>query len=204
MSPAALWTIGHSAHPAEVLIGLLRRYGIARLVDVRSVPYSRRHSQFRRETLAATLRAAGIDYRHAPDLGGMREARADSPHRGIPPGGFRGYADHMDTPAFQSALDDLIRTAAVQRTCVMCAEALPEHCHRSMLADALVARQVRVAHVLTGGEARDHVLRPGAEVLGGRVRYPGPPDLFAGPGGGPSAPGRDPRNSGQVKQGPAR
>jgi uncharacterized protein (DUF488 family) len=117
-------------------------------------------------------------YAHAPDLGGMRTPRPDSPNRALPEGGFRGYADYMVTPEFERALGGLVESAGAGRTCVMCAEADPGHCHRSILADALVARGVRIVHILCDGSTTDHSPRPEAVIEGGRVRYPGPPDLF--------------------------
>jgi uncharacterized protein (DUF488 family) len=151
------------------------------LVDVRRFPVSRRHPQFSRDALAAALDAAGIAYRHEPDLGGHREPRPDSPNTGWRNAAFRGYADHMATPAFAEALARLL--AAPPRTAVMCAEGDPARCHRQLIADALVARGIAVQHLLAPGRAETHLLNPRARVgPDGTLSYPGTagrqPSLF--------------------------
>jgi uncharacterized protein (DUF488 family) len=178
MTSRPLYTVGHSTHPVATLIELLRRHGVARLLDVRSAPWSRRHPQFNREPLGQSLGVASIEYAHEPELGGLREARSDSVHLALPGAGFRGYADHMDTPGFQRVLESLIQDSQRRLTAVMCAEADPGHCHRGLLADALTARRVAVLHILPDGSTRPHALRPEARIHAGRVSYPGPPDLF--------------------------
>lgn len=180
--PPVLFTVGHSSRAAAEFIEILSAHRIARIADVRSAPWSRRHPQFGRDALAGSLRAAGIGYRHLPDLGGMREADPGSRHRGLPAGGFRGFADHMDSAAFARGLDALLEWAADARTAFMCAEADPDHCHRSLLADALTARGIAVVHLLDAAHTRPHVLHAEAVVSDGRVRYPGRPDLFDPPG----------------------
>lgn len=171
-TPPAVWTIGHGARREEELIALLGAHAIACVADVRRFPRSRRHPHFDRERLAVSLPAAGVRYVHLEPLGGMREPDGSTLNRGLPDGAFRGYADYMQTPSFDAALAALLALAAERRTAIMCAEADPAHCHRSLVADALLARGVRVLHVTGPGAAAPHALARGARVAGARVRYP--------------------------------
>jgi uncharacterized protein (DUF488 family) len=175
--PERIATIGHSTRPVGVLIALLQAHGVTRLVDVRTVPRSRRHPQFNRGTLPATLRAAGIGYEHAPGLGGLRRPRPDSTNTGWRHPAFRGYADHMQTAEFAASLDALIALGRAQPVAIMCAEAVPWRCHRSLIADALVARAVPVEHIVAPGRSYPHRLTGFARVEGTRVTYPGPMPL---------------------------
>jgi uncharacterized protein (DUF488 family) len=165
-------TIGHSTRPLEALIDLLRTHGVERLVDVRAFPRSRRHPQFNIDTLPEALAGAGIAYTHLPDLGGRRRARPDSRNVGWREEGFRGYADYMETPAFARGLAHLLDLAAQQRVAIMCAEAQPWSCHRRLVADALLARGVRVEHIMNAGARRRHEPPPFARIVDGRVSYP--------------------------------
>jgi uncharacterized protein (DUF488 family) len=165
-------TIGHSTHPIEEFIRMLQAHGIRRLVDVRTIPKSRHNPQFNRETLPASLHSAGIEYRHLPILGGLRHARKDSINTGWRNASFRGYADYMQTPDFGEGLDHLIQLASEAPTAIMCAEAVPWRCHRSLIADALVARGVPVLEILSPAKARPHALTPFAKVEGQQVSYP--------------------------------
>jgi uncharacterized protein (DUF488 family) len=167
-----IFTVGHSTRPQDELIAILKDVGIELLVDVRRFPGSRRHPQFGKEALAAGLAAAGIAYRHEPDLGGRREPRPDSPNTAWRVAGFRGYADHMASPEFRAALERLI-AAAETPAAVMCAEALPWKCHRQLIADALAARGLKVVHLLGLGQQETHVLNPNAVASPGGVVYPG-------------------------------
>lgn len=177
---APVFTLGHSTRAIEELLALLAGHGVRTLVDVRRYPGSRRHPQFSRDALAASLEGAGIRYIHEPDLGGRRAARPDSPHTAWRVEAFRGYADHMETPAFQAALERLIRQAAETPTAILCAEAVPWRCHRRLISDALVARDIPVLHILGPGRADPHELDPNARVLPGhRLLYAGPDDLFS-------------------------
>lgn len=169
----AVSTVGHSTRSADELIELLRAHGIEVLVDVRTVPRSRHNPQFDRSALPATLEAAGLSYRHMADLGGLRKPRPDSPYTAWTNPSFRGYADHMDTPAFALALDQLIALARERSTAVMCAEAVPWRCHRSLIADALLARGIEVRHIHDARRAEPHRLTPFARIVGARVAYPG-------------------------------
>lgn len=181
-----VFTIGHSTRTLVRFIELLRGAGVHGVLDVRRKPVSRRHPHFSRDRLAAALTAADIAYAHAEALGGHREPRADSHNLALRNAAFRGYADHMQTDAFASAVEELLHLAAERPTAVMCAEADPSNCHRSLLADALVARSIRVHHILEA-TVEEHVPHPRLEVEGLQVRYParkGPPqaELFSGAG----------------------
>lgn len=173
LAPAPrVYTIGHSTRSAGEFRSLLADEGIAGLTDVRRYPGSRRHPHFSREQLRASLESVGITYRHEPALGGRRSPRSDSPNTAWRSAGFRGYADHMDSPAFRDALDRLVAQAARAKTAVMCAEAVPWRCHRQLIADALVVRGVEVIHLLDLGRERPHRLHPDVRVLeGGAMVY---------------------------------
>jgi uncharacterized protein (DUF488 family) len=166
-----IFTVGHSTRPIETLVGLLENAGVSQLVDVRSIPRSRRHPQFNRESLAMSLKDAGVDYRHAPGLGGRRQPDPQSINLGLD-GGFQGFADYMTTAEFERELRDLIELAQDQPTAIMCAERLPEQCHRSLISDALSARGVDVRHLVTEAEQRPHVMTPSAVVQEMRLTYP--------------------------------
>ena len=167
-----IFTVGHSTRPQEELIAILQEAGVTLLVDVRRFPGSRRHPQFGKEALRAALAAAGISYRHEPDMGGRRDPRPDSPNTAWRVAAFRGYADHMASPEFRAALERLLAPGPGPAA-VMCAEAVPWKCHRQLIADALVARGVPVVHLLGPGQRLAHVLDPKAVVgTGGAVLYP--------------------------------
>ena len=168
-----IYTIGHSTRTLDAFLALLHAHQISQLADVRTVPKSRRHPHFAGEALAQTLPLAGIAYRHIAALGGLRKPRKDSRNTAWRHESFRGYADHMETPAFQRALDDVIAWSDAQPTVVMCAEAVWWQCHRQLIADALVARNVEVRHIMSAGAAPLHALTAFARVEDGRVSYPG-------------------------------
>jgi len=167
--------MGHSTRSIDEFIRILRAHGIQRLVDVRTIPKSRYNPQFDRENLPASLEAAGISYRHMPGLGGLRRAKADSVNRGWRNASFRGYADYMQTAEFRDRLQDLMDFSRSQATAIMCSEAVPWRCHRSLIADALVARGIPVLEIRSEREARSHVMTPFAHVQGIEVTYPGGP-----------------------------
>lgn len=171
--PAGLvvYTIGHSTRDIDRFIALLEREHIQHVADVRSFPGSRRNPQFGRDALAASLAARGIGYSHHPELGGRRHTRPDSPNGAWRNESFRGYADYMLTPAFAAAVDVLIERAAQERTAIMCAEAVPWRCHRSLISDALVARGVDVRHILDA-RTEPHHMTPFAIVKDGVLYYP--------------------------------
>lgn len=166
-----VWTIGHSTRAIETLLELLRAQNIELVADVRRHAGSRRHPQFNPESLSASLAAAGIDYAPFPALGGRRKARPDSPHTVWRNLSFRGYADYMDTPAFAGALEHLFERASRQRTAILCAEAVWWRCHRSMIADALKARDVQVLHIMDEHKVEEHPYTAAARVVDGRLRY---------------------------------
>ncbi len=145
---------------------------MARVVDVRTIPRSRHNPQFNADSLPACLEKAGIRYCHLPGLGGLRQATRDSLNRGWRNASFRGFADYMQTPAFEEALAELIRLARREPVALMCAEAVPWRCHRSLIADALLARGIGVEHILSGTRRQEHTLTPFARVRGTQVTYP--------------------------------
>ena len=149
---------------------------MTRLIDIRTVPRSRHNPQFNRETLAETLPAAGVSYAHLPGLGGLRHAERDSVNTGWTNLSFRGYADYMQTPAFETNLEALLRQIGSDRVAIMCAEAVPWRCHRSLVSDALAARDVAVEHILSPARRQPHKVTSFARVEGTRVTYPGPPE----------------------------
>jgi uncharacterized protein (DUF488 family) len=168
-----LLTLGHSTRPPGAFLELLRHHGVRAVADVRLTPYSRRHPHFGREALAALLSRSGVAYRHFPDLGGRRQPRPDSPNTGWRNPGFRGYADYMATEPFARALDDLLAWAGEHgTTALMCAEAVPWRCHRSLLADVLLVRGVVAREAIDLGPARPHELPPFARVGDGGLTYP--------------------------------
>lgn len=170
---SAIFTVGHSTHLIDEFIRILEAHGIKQLVDVRTIPRSRRNPQFNAEALAASLNDAGIQYGHMAGLGGLRHPQRDSINTGWRNASFRGYADHMQTPAFQRDLQTLMELASSLRTTIMCAEAVPWRCHRSLIADALVARGIEVQEILTAAKSQPHKLTPFAKVEGTSVTYPG-------------------------------
>jgi uncharacterized protein (DUF488 family) len=165
-------TIGHSNRPLDVFLDLLRANAIDSVLDVRTVPRSRHNPQFNRETLPESLAAAGIAYLHLPALGGLRRARRDSPNAGWTNPSFRGYADYMQTEEFAESVEYVAQRARSERCVLMCAEAVPWRCHRSLIGDALLVRGVRVEDILGPGKRKPHALTPFAHVDGVRVTYP--------------------------------
>ncbi len=176
----SVYTIGHSNRPIEAFIELLREHAIALLVDIRTVPKSRHNPQFGQDQLPASLEASGIAYRYMKDLGGLRKTSADSPNGGWRNTSFRGYADWMQTDTFIAAVEELIEAAEEQTTAIMCAEAVPWRCHRSLVGDALLARGVEVIDIMGPGSAREEKLTPFAVVDGTSITYPPYEDDAAG------------------------
>jgi uncharacterized protein (DUF488 family) len=170
---AELFTIGHSTRSLEELLQILTAFGIEVLADVRTIPRSRHNPQFNGDTLEAALAARGLRYVHLRELGGLRRPRPDSPNRGWKNESFRGYADHMQSSDFEAGLAALRSLAENARVAVMCAEAVPWRCHRSLIADALVARGDEVQHITTASRSSPHRMTPFARVQAGSVTYPG-------------------------------
>jgi uncharacterized protein (DUF488 family) len=168
----AIFTVGHSTLKLEAFIALLEAYGIECLADIRTVPRSRHNPQFNGDTLGKALRACRIDYVPLPALGGLRHARQDSPNGGWRNASFRGYADYMQTEEFAQGLEELVALSRKKRTAIMCAEAVPWRCHRSLVADALSVRTVPVIEILSATNYRDHKITPFARVAGISITYP--------------------------------
>ena len=169
---ATVFTIGHSTRPLAEFIEMLRVHGVRRVVDVRSIPRSRHNPQFNRETLARRLRAARIGYVHLKKLGGLRHAKADSANLGWHNASFRGFADYMQTDEFSTGLARLEKLAAEKPTAIMCAEAVPWRCHRSLIADALVVRKIPVEDIMSVARTQEHEITPFARVRGLKITYP--------------------------------
>ena len=165
-------TIGHSTRPVRDFIQLLKAHQVQRLVDVRTVPRSRHNPQFNRSELSPVLHSARLHYRYMPGLGGFRRARRDSLNTGWHNASFRGFADYMQTPEFQKHLDDLITLAKSERIAIMCAEAVPWRCHRSLIADALLARGIEVREITSATRSQPHTLTPWGKINGRQVTYP--------------------------------
>ncbi len=165
-------TIGHSTRPLQEFLELLQAHAVSGLVDVRTVPRSRYNPQFNRDTLPKALRKAGITYVHMPELGGLRHPRPDSQNAGWRNASFRGFADYMQTPEFAASLKALMKLAQEEQIALMCAEALPWRCHRSLIADALLVRGASVEHIMSTTARQAHALTPWARVSGKRLTYP--------------------------------
>jgi uncharacterized protein (DUF488 family) len=169
----AMFTIGHSTRPIAGFVRLLKAHGVQRVIDVRTIPRSRHNPQFNRHELSPALHRARIHYTHMAGLGGLRHARPDSINTGWRNASFRGYADYMQTPEFGENLRRCLELARRERVVLMCAEAVPWRCHRSLIADALLVRGVAVSEITSGVRAQPHVLTPWAHVKGTRLTYPG-------------------------------
>jgi uncharacterized protein (DUF488 family) len=167
-----MMTIGHSTRTLAEFICLLQAHGVTRVVDVRTVPRSRHNPQFNKTSLPRSLKKAGLGYVHMPGLGGLRHAKRDSINVGWRNASFRGYADYMQTPEFEQSLEKLIRLAKNGRIVLMCAEAVPWRCHRSLIADALLARGIRTEDIMSATRRTVHTLTPFANVRGTSITYP--------------------------------
>ncbi|SPQ01998.1 conserved hypothetical protein [Candidatus Sulfobium mesophilum] len=168
-----VFTIGHSTRPVSEFVEIINVYGIKKVVDIRSIPKSRHNPQFSQDALRESLKAAKIGYLYMKELGGLRHALRDSPNMAWRNASFRGFADYMQTEEFEENLEKLIETAEKRAIVIMCAEALPWRCHRSLIGDALLVRGVKVRHIISAGSSRDHTLTPWAEVKGTKITYPG-------------------------------
>ena len=172
MIPLTVFTVGHSTRTIEEFMHLLIAHAIQHVIDVRSIPRSKRNPQFNRDQLPMALQRFGIDYSHMPGLGGRRHARRDSTNTGWRNVSFRGYADYMDTPAFKESLNRCIALAREERVALMCAEAVPWRCHRSLIADALLVRGIQVSDITSAMHARPYSLTPWARISGIDLTYP--------------------------------
>jgi uncharacterized protein (DUF488 family) len=171
-SRTTVFTVGHSTRSLEDFIAVLQAHGVEMVADIRTIPRSRHNPQFNRETLPGRLSEAGIGYAHFAGLGGLRRPMADSPNRGWKNDSFRGFADYMATEEFEKNIEELIRLAGSRITALLCAEAVPWRCHRSLVADAMVARGIPVEHILGAGRTSPHRITPWARVRGSKVLYP--------------------------------
>lgn len=166
-----IYTIGHSTRSIEELLDLLRAYEIELLVDIRTVPKSRHCPQFNQESLKLALKKSGIGYRHRKDLGGFRHPSKNSINTGWINASFRGYADYMQTPDFEKALEKLEKIASKRRVALMCAEAVPWRCHRSLVADLLTVRKWKVFHIQSKKTAKRHRRTPFLKMKKGKPVY---------------------------------
>ncbi len=171
-SAPVIFTIGHSTRSLDELVAILRAHGVERVVDVRTIPRSRHNPQFNRESLGKALHNRRLNYRHMKALGGLRKARPDSDNTGWRNASFRGFADYMQTESFAQALEQLMKLAEQKPTAIMCAEAVPWRCHRSLIADALTACGYEVRDIMSATNARPHVLMSLARVQGRQITYP--------------------------------
>lgn len=167
-----IYTIGHSTRTIEQFLELLNAHGIQQIVDVRTVPKSRHNPQFGKEALAASLEQAGIVYTHLEKLGGLRHTSKDSVNLGWQNASFRGFADYMASPEFQAGLDELKALAEKKTVAIMCAEAVPWRCHRSLIADALTIQGWQVLHIQSRKTASPHELTPFLKVQDDKLTYP--------------------------------
>ena len=167
-----IFTIGHSTRPIEDFIALLKAHEIKLLVDVRTIPRSRHNPQFNRDTLPESLHAAHIEYHHMPALGGLLHARKHCTNRAWRNLSFLGFGYYMETSEFKNGLANLIEESRTRRTAIMCAEAVPWRCHRSLIADALVARGIEVFEISSPTRAQPHKMTPFAKLEGKEVHYP--------------------------------
>lgn len=167
-----IYTIGHSTRAIEEFISILQTYEIVQLIDIRTIPKSRHNPQYMQETLSKSLEAVKINYVYMPNLGGLRPTSKDSVNMGWRNASFRGYADYMQTKQFDEAVTELIQLAATKRSAIMCAEAVPWRCHRSLVGDALLQREFTVTDIISSTSVREHTLTAFARVEDGRITYP--------------------------------
>lgn len=171
--PPLVLTVGHSTRTLQEFVALLLAHGVKQLIDVRTIPRSRHNPQFNQGRLPRPLQKAGIRYRHMPGLGGLRHALRDSINTAWRNASFRGFGDYMQTPEFEEAMNELVQLAQKKRrTALMCAEAAPWRCHRSLIGDALLVRGIRVEEIASKTRRRPHTLTPWARVRRKRVFYP--------------------------------
>jgi uncharacterized protein (DUF488 family) len=171
-SELTVYTIGHSTRTLDEFLSLLAAYNITLLVDVRTVPRSRHNPQFNKETLPDTLKPHGIKYIHMPEIGGLRHPKRDSVNLAWENLGFQGYADFMQTKEFIDSLLKIVALARENCLAIMCAEALPWRCHRSLISDALVVRHVKVLHIISATDTITHKVTEFAHVEGTKITYP--------------------------------
>ena len=167
-----IWTIGHSTTPIGEFIALLKAHEIQRLIDVRTVPHSRYNPQFNTESFVNSVSGAAVSYQHSARLGGLQKPKKDSVKTGWRNDSFRGFADYMQSEMFWNTLEQLMADSQVLRTAIMCAEAMPWQCHRSLIADALASRGYEVQHILSSTQSEPHGLTSFATFENGMLFYP--------------------------------
>lgn len=167
-----IFTIGHSTHPLDEFIHILQAYGIDLVVDVRTIPRSRYNPQFNEAELEEELKHNEIGYTHLKELGGLRHTTKASVNMAWKNSSFRGFADYMQTEEFQTGIEALINLAGKKQTVLMCAEAVPWRCHRSLIADALTVRNIIVEDIYNVSSSKPHQLTPWAKVAGSTITYP--------------------------------
>lgn len=172
MKKNVIYTVGHSTHSLDDFLALLKHYSITEVVDIRTIPRSRHNPQFNEHELAHALRNHHIGYRHQKNLGGLRHAHPNSINMAWKNASFRGFADYMQTDEFKQGLDELMSTAHTKHVVIMCAEAVPWRCHRSLIGDALLAHGVSVEDIYSATSSKPHILTPWAVVHGTTVTYP--------------------------------
>ena len=171
MKEKVIYTIGHSKRPLEDFIAMLKGFKIEKLIDVRSIPRSRFNPHFNKDTLEKSLKKHQIDYYHLTKLGGMRDTAKDSVNLGWKNLHFRGFADYMQTPDFQEVVEELEALGKEYRCAIMCAEAAPSSCHRSLISDALTVRKWDVFHIISVEDAKPHELTSFLHVKKGQLTY---------------------------------
>jgi uncharacterized protein (DUF488 family) len=171
-SRSMIFTVGHSTRPIGEFLQLLQSNGVEQIIDIRTIPKSRFNPHFSGESLQASLKVNGVQYVHVKELGGLRRPSSDSPNLGWRNAGFRGFADYMQKPEFDAAIERAIHLAKSKCSALMCAEVLPWRCHRSLVADALVVRGVRVLDIVSSAQPKEHKLTSFARVQGVTITYP--------------------------------
>jgi uncharacterized protein (DUF488 family) len=169
-----VYTIGHSTHPIDKFIAILFAFKIEKVVDVRTIPRSRHNPQFNEHELCEELKKHAIDYVRLEGLGGLRNTTKTSINTAWKNASFRGYADYMQTPEFATALEELISLVKENRIAIMCAEAVPWRCHRSLIGDALLIRNISVEDIFNEKISKPHLITPWANVEGNKITYPAP------------------------------
>jgi uncharacterized protein (DUF488 family) len=178
MNQPTIFTIGHSTRNIEEFIELLKSNGVSKIMDIRTIPRSRHNPQFNKDSLPGSLAEAGISYEHCSGLGGLRKPLADSPNDGWRDAAFRGFADYMLTGEFINNLAGLVEQSKQYQIAVMCAEAVPWRCHRSLIADAVTVRGIPVQHIISNTSIKKHTLTPWARMSGERIIYPSPENVI--------------------------
>jgi uncharacterized protein (DUF488 family) len=169
-----IYTIGHSTRPIDEFISILKSFHISKLIDVRTIPKSRFNPQYNQEDLSQSLAQEKIEYEHMASLGGLRHPKKDSINTGWRNASFRGYADYMQTKVFEDSLQVLIKESRKKTVAIMCAEAVPWRCHRSLIADALLSQGIEVEDIMGLQKENKHRINPMAQKAKGRIYYPAP------------------------------